>query len=137
MVLLLDTNIISRLRRLDRAPPEFGAWARSIRLDEVYLSVVTVMELENGILSVAGRDPPFAQVLRDWQAGLLSEFAARIVPIDTAIALRCARLQSQRSIDVADALIAATALEGGFALVTHNMRHFADFGLTLINPFLA
>jgi predicted nucleic acid-binding protein len=137
MTLLLDTNIISRLRRLDRAPPEFAAWAREMPLDAAFLSAITLMEMEDGIISAQRKDPAFATILRDWQEGILAEFQERILPVDASVAIRYSHLKTVRTTEVPDGLIAATALEHDLILVTHNVRHFSDLGVRLLNPFPA
>lgn len=135
MRLLLDTNVISRLRRLDRAPPEFGAWARNMPLDTAFLSAITLMEMEDGIISAQRKDPAFGAILRQWQEGVLAEFQDRILPVDAGVAIQFSHLKVVRTTEVTDGLIAATALVHDLVLVTHNMRHFSDLGVRLLNPF--
>jgi len=137
MALILDTNVISRMRRMERTPPAFRHWAQGVDHEAVYLSAITLMEIENGIIGAEHRDRPFAAILRTWQDQVLARFAGRIIPVDHGVALRCARLNAIRSIDVPDALIAATALDHRLTLVTHNVRHFTGFGLDILNPFPA
>lgn len=134
MTLLLDTDVLSRLRRLDRAPPKFGSWAATMQLDTAYVSAITLMEMEDGILSVERRDPGFARQLRHWQNEVLTEFASRIIAVDAVVAMRLSRLKTVRSIAVADGLIAATALEHDLLLVAHNIRYFSGYGLKLLDP---
>lgn len=105
-----------------------------MQLDTAYVSAITLMEMEDGILSVERRDPGFARQLRHWQNEVLTEFASRIIAVDAVVAMRLSRLKTVRSIAVADGLIAATALEHDLLLVTHNIRHFSGYGLKLLDP---
>lgn len=137
MAIILDTNIVSRMRRIERTPLGFRRWAESIGSEHVYLSAITMMEIEAGIVGAERRDPPFANLLRAWRDGLLRNFAGRLLPIDEAIAIRTARLQQIRSVDLPDAFIAATALEHRLTVITHNVRHFEGLGLEVFDPLAA
>lgn len=133
---LLDTNVVSALRRADRAPASLLRWAESVDADETYLSVVSVLEIEIGINSRARTDPTQAGILRDWfDRDVLARFEERVLPIDTAIALRCAALHVPDRRPERDALIAATALVHGLTVVTRNISDFIGTGVALIDPW--
>jgi predicted nucleic acid-binding protein len=130
---LLDTMVLSALRQRQRNP-NLVAWLQIVPESDLHLSVVTVGEVEKGIAIVSPRDPEFAHRLAVWLDEMLRRFAPRILPIDTATARRWGRLAAAHGHDGADLLIAATALEHGLTVATSNIRHFADTGVTLINP---
>ena len=133
---LLDTNIVSDLRRLDKANPKLVSWATAIPVTQFYLSVITVLELELGALQITRRDNAQGMILRSWIDGqILPRFDGRIFPIDTTIALRCARLQIPNPCAERDSLIAATALVHGMTLVTRNEADFAKTGVMIFNPW--
>jgi toxin FitB len=135
---LLDTNVLSELRKQGdgRAHPGVTAWFEQIDADSCYVSVVTLFELELGIQLLERRDGTQGRKLRSWyERRLLAEFAERTVPIDAAVARRCASLHVPDPRPERDGYIAATALVHGFAMVTRNVEDFAGVGLTLINPW--
>ena len=131
---LLDTNVVSALRRPDRHPVP-ASWLRDQRSSDVYLSVVTLGEIERGIALQIPRDPDFARELAQWHERTLTWFADRILPVDIATARRWGRLSASPGNQEVDLLIAATALEHGLAVVTRNVRHFQPTGVQVINPF--
>ncbi|HBE2842629.1 TPA: type II toxin-antitoxin system VapC family toxin [Escherichia coli] len=135
---ILDTNVVSELRkaRTGKIDPNVSAWAESVDASRLYLSSVTVMELELGILSVERRDAVQGAVLRTWfEQHVLPEFSGRVLPVDTAVALRCARLHVPDKRGERDALIAATALVHGMSVVTRNVCDFMPTGVQFINPW--
>jgi len=135
---LLDTNVISELRKAgdDRADANVIAWASTVDAGQLFISAITVMELEIGILRISRRDEAQGKLLRTWMdRHVLPEFAQRTLPIDTAVALRCARLHVPDPRSERDALIAATALTHAMAVVTRNTEGFAPSGVALINPW--
>lgn len=135
---LLDTNVVSELRRPERADPNVRVWASSTPAELYAISVVTVLELERGVLHVERRDAMQAAVLRRWlEHEILTPLADRILPIDTAIARRCANLHVPDPRPERDALIAATALTLGLTVVTRNVGDFEPMGVALLNPWLA
>jgi hypothetical protein len=133
---LLDTNIISELRRPERADPRVLAWASGVHADELFLSVITILEIEMGVLAVARRDPAQGAVLRNWlEEKLLEGFRGRILAVDIDVARRCAALHIPDRRAERDALIAATALVHRLTMVTRNTSDFRSVGLDLINPW--
>ncbi len=133
---VLDTNVVSELRRSEKADRNVLAWASSAPLASFFLSVVTVLELELGALSTARKDKAQGRVLRSWiDDQILPRFEGRILPIDTAVALRCAKLHVPDHRAERDALIAATALVHGMTIVTRNIADFEPTGVQTLNPW--
>jgi predicted nucleic acid-binding protein len=137
-MVLLDTNIISELRKVHtgRAAPAVVRWESTVSATELMLSVITIQEIEIGILRLARKDPRQADILREWLSQyLLVSFRDRILPVTTEIALRCATLLINDGRTYPDALLAATAYVHGLPLVTRNVRHFVGTGVRVINPW--
>lgn len=137
---LLDTNVISELRKAGdgKADPAVMAWVRGVDAGQMFISSLTLMELEIGILRVARRDAPQGARLRAWfDTRVLPEFADRTLAVDAAVAMRCARLHVPDPRSERDALIAATALVHGLAVVTRNTGDFGTTGVALVNPWAA
>ena len=133
---LLDTNVISELRRPERASPAVVAWAGSIAQDETFLSAITVYELEVGVQQKERADAAQGAVLRAWLTGqVMNEFAERIIELDGGAAAVAASLVVQHQVAVADAYIAATALTRQLTVVTRNVKHFAPTNVPIINPW--
>lgn len=135
---LLDTNVLSELRkvRLGKADANVAQWADSVSANSLYLSVITLQELETGVLLAEHRDPTQGAVLRTWlQQHVLPAFDGRILPVDTAVAQRSARLHVPNPRPVRDGLIAATALAHGMTVVTRNVTDFEPTGVALLNPW--
>ena len=135
---LLDTNVISELRKVGdgKAAPEVVAWFTDLDASHAFISALTLMEIEFGILRLARRDPVQAGHLRLWfDTRVLPEFAGRCLPVDMAVALRCARLHVPDPRSERDALIAATALVHGMVVVTRNVDDFAMMGVPLLDPW--
>lgn len=138
MMYVLDTNVVSELRkvRTGKVDPNVAAWAESMDAADLFVSSITIMELEMGILSVERRDGVQGAVLRSWfEQHVLPEFSGRTLSVDTAVALRCARLHVPDKRGERDALIAATALVHGMAVVTRNVADFEPTGVQIINPW--
>lgn len=138
MMYLLDTNVLSELRKVQsgKADPQVAAWARSVDAADLFISAITVMELELGVLSIERKDAAQGALLRAWlEQRVLPEFAARTLPIDTAVAQRCAQLHVPDRRAERDALIAATALVHGMRVATRNLADFAPTGVPLVNPW--
>jgi predicted nucleic acid-binding protein len=135
---VLDTNVVSELRkaRTGKADSHVVAWADSVDAAVLYISVITVMELEAGVLQIERGDANQGAGLRAWLEGrVLPGFAGRILPIDTVVAQRCARLHVPDPRADRDALIAATALVHGMTVVTRNTSDFEATGAALLNPW--
>jgi predicted nucleic acid-binding protein len=133
---LLDTNVISELRRPERANRNVAAWAGSIPFASFFLSAISILEIEIGAHRLARTDPAQGAVIRAWIDGrVLARFEGRVLPVDIAIAQRCARLHVPDPQSERDALIAATALVHGLTMVTRNTAHFASAGVALLNPW--
>lgn len=135
---LLDTNALSELRkrRSGKINAAVEAWAGTVDQAELYLSVITIMEVELGIALLERRDAHQAGVLRLWlHERVMPAFAGRILPITTPIALRCARLHVPDTKSERDAWIAATGLTHDLTIVTRNVADFAGTGATLLDPW--
>ncbi|GKX60856.1 type II toxin-antitoxin system VapC family toxin [Leminorella grimontii] len=135
---ILDTNVVSELRkaRSGKADPNVAHWAESVNAADLYISVVTVQELDIGVLLVERRDPRQGALLRAWLSGhVLPTFAQRILPVDTAVAQRSAKLHVPNPQPLRDGLIAATALVHGMTVVTRNVADFVASGVGILDPW--
>lgn len=135
---LLDTNVVSELRkiRLGKANESVAAWADSIDAADLFLSVITIQELEIGVLLLERRDSLQGAIFRAWLNNhVLPAFAGHILAIDTAVVLRSAQLHVPNPRPVRDGLIAATALVHGMAVVTRNVADFKATGVKIFNPW--
>lgn len=135
---ILDTNVVSELRKAKsgKADAHLVAWAATVRPGELFLSAITVLELETGVLLVERRDSAQGALLRTWLEGhVLPGFAGRVLPVDVVVAQRCARLHVPDPRAERDALIAATALVHGMTVVTRNVADFEPTGVPLVNPW--
>lgn len=134
---LLDTNIVSELRK-NSADRNVVRWATRVPPASLYLSAITILELETGILRIERRDQPQGLRLRTWlQKHVLPAFDGRILPVDSAVAIRCAQLHVPDPRSEYDALIAATALVHGMSVVTRNIDGFRGSGVKVVNPFIS
>jgi hypothetical protein len=137
---VLDTNVVSEMRkiRLGRADGNVALWADSVDAVDLYVSAITVQELEIGVLLAERRDPAQGAIFRTWlDRHVLPAFAGRILPVDTAVAMRSAKLHVPDPRPVRDYLIAATALVHGMTVVTRNVADFEASGAMLFNPWNA
>jgi predicted nucleic acid-binding protein len=137
---LLDTNVVSELRKAGsgKADPNVVAWLSARDAAACYVSAVTLMELDLGILLMERRDPAQGARLRVWMEDhVLPEFSERTIPIDRAVALACARLHVPDPRPERDAFIAASALVHGMTIVTRNVADFAPMGVGVVNPWEA
>jgi predicted nucleic acid-binding protein len=133
---LLDTNVLSEMRRRDRMNAGVRAWADSVAGADQYLSAITLMEIEAGALSVSRRDPAQGAIFRAWiDTRVLPGFAERILPVDAAVALRCAALHVPNPRPERDAMIAATALVHRLRVITRNVGDFEPMGVDFFNPW--
>lgn len=136
MTYLVDTNVWSELRNRGRCDANVRAWAESLPETAFYLSVVTVMELERGVMRIERRDMSQGARLRTWfESHVMQPFAERILPVTVAIARRSAALHVPDPRPEGDALIAATALSHGLTVVTRNIADFEPMGVQLLNPW--
>jgi predicted nucleic acid-binding protein len=136
---LLDTNVVSELRKVrsGKAARNVTKWADSVDANELFISVVTVQELEIGVLLVERRDPKQGTLLRAWlRRHVLPAFDNRILAVDVAVALRSAQLHIPDPRPVRDGMIAATALVHGMTVVTRNTADFEPTGAATLNPWL-
>ncbi|WP_419827580.1 type II toxin-antitoxin system VapC family toxin [Sphingomonas sp.] len=135
---LLDTNVVSELRKAKsgKADPNVVAWAQPIAVGSLFLSAITVLEVELGVLLIERRDPAQGKVLRAWlDQSVLPAFEGRILPVDVEVARRCARMHVPDPRSERDALIAATAFVHGMTVVTRNVPDFSGLDLALLDPW--
>jgi predicted nucleic acid-binding protein len=135
---VLDTNVVSELRKAKagKADQQVTAWAADVASGSLFVSAITILELEIGTLLVARRDPAHGAILRAWLDGhVLTAFAGRVLVVDAAVAQRCARLHVPDPRADRDALIAATALVHGMTVVTRNVLDFEPTGVPVLDPW--
>jgi toxin FitB len=132
---LLDTNVLSELRKGDRANEGVRSWFASTGELEIFTSVLVVGELRRGVEQLRSRDEPAALAIEQWLNEMILSFSDRIVPIDEAIAQRWGRLNVPNPLPTVDGLLAATALEREMSVVTQNVRDFHRSGAKVFNPF--
>ena len=138
MKYLLDTNVVSELRKVGdgKADANVTKWVGAQESDDLFISAITILEIERGILTIQRRDAAQGSRLRGWMdSRVRPEFAERVLPIDDAIATRCAHLHIPDRRNEADALIAATALVHGLTVVTRNVQEFDHTGVIVIDPW--
>ena len=137
---LVDTNVVSELRKAKsgKAHRCVIAWAAKVPAGSLYLSVITLLELEIGVLQIERRDTAQGVIMRRWlDDHVLPAFSGRVLPVDTDVALKCARLQVPNRLGERNALIAATAWAHGMTVVTRNVVDFEPSGVSLLNPWVA
>lgn len=135
---LLDTNVVAELRKAKAGKADAGVvrWANEVAPASLFLSTITVLEIELGVLLMERRDPAQGALLRTWmESHVLPAFAERILVIDSAVARRCARLHVPDPKSERDAFIAATALVHGMTVVTRNVADFNSTGVATLNPW--
>ena len=140
MMYVLDTIVVSELRKVRSGKADAGvcAWADEVDASDLYLSAITVMELELGVARLERRDALQGAALRTWlEDQVLQEFTERVLPVDADVALRCARLHVPDPRGERDALIAATAMVHGMTVVTRNVADFAPTGVSIFNPWIS
>ena len=135
MSYLLDTNVVSELRKGPRCNRGVAEWIGGLEDGELFLSVLVAGEIRSGIERIRRRDGPGAAVLEEWLSALLASHEDRILPVDRRVAGEWGKLAARRSLSVVDGLLAATALSHGLTLVTRNTRDVAGTGAAVLNPF--
>ncbi len=135
MNILLDTNIISEVRKSARCDPNVAAWYASIDDADIYLSVLVLGEIRKGVERARPNDPALARALEKWLDVVIRSFADRILPVDRAVADEWGRMSAKRPVSTVDALLAATAKVHGMTLATRNVSDVADLGVEFVNPF--
>lgn len=137
MSFLIDTNIISEVRKGRRCNPRVAAWWGDVAEDDLWLSALVVGEIRKGVELARRRDPQKAAALEAWLGEVTSGFADRVLPIDAAVAEEWGRMSAIRPVSVIDALLAATAKANGLTLVTRNMADVTGLGVAVLDPFEA
>lgn len=133
---VLDTDVVSHLRRPEKAHPNVVAWASNTPVTLHFISAITLLELERGIFSMERKDAAQGAILRAWMdSQILVRFSGRILPVDIAVAQRCAKLHVPDPKPERDALISATALVHGMTVVTRNVHDFEPTGVEILNPW--
>jgi len=134
---VLDTNVISELRQgKPKQSPDVRTWAAIVPVSQLFLSAISILELELGVLALERRTPPQGSALRAWLTGVRATFAGRMLPFTEHTASLCAAMHLPNPRSERDAMIAATALEHGMTVVTRNVADFMGTGVQLINPFV-
>lgn len=137
MGFLIDTNVLSELRKKERANTGVQHWFAGVAGESLYLSVLVVGEVRNGIERLRRRDSVAADNLERWLSKVQTDMAGKILPVTTSIADRWGRLNAPDPLSVIDSLLAATALEHDLILVTRNVDDVKRTGVKLLNPFSA
>lgn len=135
MTWLVDTNIISEVRKGTRCHPGVAAWWAAVENRDLFLSVLTLGEIRRGIEGIRHRDPAKAATLERWLRDISEAFGARIIGVDLAVAEAWGRMSVARSVPVIDALLAATAQVHDLVLVTRNTADVSGLGVRTLNPF--
>ncbi|HTG36775.1 MAG TPA: type II toxin-antitoxin system VapC family toxin [Thermoanaerobaculia bacterium] len=135
MSYLVDTNVISELRKGRRCNPGVASWFAEVASEEIYLSALTLGEIRKGIENIRRRDEPAAEALEDWFQELEASHSDHILPVDQTIAEQWGRFNVPASLPVIDSLLAATASIHGLILVTRNLKDVERTGVDCLNPF--
>ena len=135
MSYLLDSNIVSELRKRERADPHVRKWFAGVDDSELFLSVLTLGEIRRGIESIQRRDRPRALALNRWFHALVTGYEARVLLVDQKVAEEWGRMNAVATLPAIDSLLAATAHVHGLTLVTRNTRDVARAGIPCLNPF--
>ena len=132
---LLDTNVVSELRKRERCDENVTTWYASIPGGDLFLSVLTLGEIRKGIVLVRDRDPGQAEALENWLTFVKQNYEGRILPIDADISDAWGQMHYVRNVPVVDGLLAATAKVHNLTLVTRNIQHMQGLGASLLDPF--
>lgn len=135
MSFLIDTNVISEIRKGTRCDPAVAAWWAEVAEDDLWLSALSLGEIRKGVELARRRDPQKAAALEAWLGEVVAGFADRVLPVDAAVAEEWGRMNAIRPVPVIDALLAATAKANGLTLVTRNEADVAGIGVEVLNPF--
>ena len=135
MAYLLDTNVVSEIRKRERCHPKVRRWFATIEDDAIFLSVLVVGEIRHGIELIRRRDEIAARALDRWLKGLERRFEDRILPVTAEICERWGRIGLDQPLPPIDGLLAATALHHDLTLVTRNTAHAVRSGADILNPF--
>jgi toxin FitB len=132
---LLDTNVLSEIRKGDRCHPQVARWFAALGEDEIFLSVLVIGEIRQGIERARPRDPGKAQAIEGWLEVVRSAFAGRILGVDLAVAEEWGRMNARRTFPAIDGLLAATARVHDLTLATRDVQDLAGSGARLLDPF--
>jgi hypothetical protein len=132
---LIDTNVISEIRRGTKCDANVAAWWESVDDADIYLSVLVLGEIRKGVERARLNDPAQARALEKWLTTLVQSYGEQILPIDQAVADEWGRMSAKRPVSTIDALLAATAKVHGMTLVTRNTSDVDDLGAEVVNPF--
>ena len=132
---LLDTNVVSELRKQERCDENVKGWYAGVSADELFLSVLTLGEIRKGIELIRDRDPNQAASLENWLRHVEKNYEGQTLPIDSAITDSWGRMYYIRNVPVIDGLLAATAMAHDLTLVTRNVSHVEGLGVQVIDPF--
>ena len=135
MSYLIDTNILSELRKRERCDPNVAAWYASTRADQLFLSVLVLGEVRRGAERLKRRDPAQARSLERWLILAVDQFGDRLLQVDRWVSEEWGRIDARTPVSPIDGLLAATAQVNGFTLVTRNVKHIARTGVSYLNPF--
>jgi len=132
---LLDTNVISEMRKRDRCNPGIPAWLDGVEVEDLFVSVLTIGELRKGVDSLARRDAKAAAKLNHWLGQVIDAFDDRVLAVDTRVAEEWGRMNVSTTLPTVDSLLAATAKTHRLTLVTRNTKDVARTGISVLNPF--